>query len=310
MKKILIGAMSLWGALALAQEMEVMRTNYTLVAQDNGGYYFAPTTSLPNVIGWNSSGALTNIPPDLTNAVQVSAGYQGYVALRDDGTVEQWGYQTEPVPSDLIGTNAVQVLAGYYYNVALMSDGSIVVWGSLSGSIVEATNLSQQVVQIARAGTNSFTVLFGDKSIVLVSNMMEFPQGVSGFVAISSEAPNNNQIKYEGIETSGTVYNWGFGNATNDPTWASNDVDIAVSVSKAAAIDSSGNLATWNVSGTPQLAITNGVALQLSSYGANLGWLNTNGNVISISGVPSEPPYSGPLSSFSVGQLSVIGIKQ
>ena len=84
------------------------------------------------VVRWgNGLGGQYEIPPGLTNAVALSAGFDHVLALRSDGTVICWGFdshgQTE-VPPGL--SNVVQVAAGDYHSLALRTDGTVVAWGN------------------------------------------------------------------------------------------------------------------------------------------------------------------------------------
>jgi len=62
----------------------------------------------------------TNIPPGLTNAASVAAGFAQSVALNDDGTVASWGMVgLTNVPAGL--SNVVVVASGEDISVALVS---------------------------------------------------------------------------------------------------------------------------------------------------------------------------------------------
>jgi alpha-tubulin suppressor-like RCC1 family protein len=74
---------------------------------------------------------LTNIPPTVRNIVSVAAGAAHSLALRSDGQVVAWGYNTygqTNVPAD--ATNIVAIAAGWYGNAALRADGTMLVWGT------------------------------------------------------------------------------------------------------------------------------------------------------------------------------------
>ena len=68
------------------------------------------------VISW---GSLTNVPPNLTNAVAITAGQSHSLALRADGTVVAWGdnsFGQTNTPPGLI--NVVAIAAGGNHNLA------------------------------------------------------------------------------------------------------------------------------------------------------------------------------------------------
>jgi len=83
------------------------------------------------VIAWgDDSSGQTNIPPDLTNVVAISAAWNsvGSVALKDDGTLVSW-----PAKSDVLAgvTNAAALATGSgdSSGLAFMSNGLAIAWG-------------------------------------------------------------------------------------------------------------------------------------------------------------------------------------
>ncbi len=137
---------------------------------------FASRVALPFVgkaVAWgNNLGGQSTAPADLTNVIQVAAGFFHSVALRADGTVSVWGNSglgETDLPRDAYGlaaiasgaghvlglrtnhtvmawgdnkyrqaavpaglTNVVAVTAGYFHSAALLADGSVVAWGDNS----------------------------------------------------------------------------------------------------------------------------------------------------------------------------------
>ena len=82
--------------------------------------------------GYNEQGE-TDVPPEITDVVQVAAGRDFSLALKSDGTVVAWGTNIDTgnpmdVPAGLTGV--VQVDAGLLHSVALKSDGTVVTWGN------------------------------------------------------------------------------------------------------------------------------------------------------------------------------------
>jgi hypothetical protein len=66
--------------------------------------------------------AFAPVPPDLTNAVAISTTDNRVLALRSDGTVEEWGFFTNTMPDGL--SNVVAIAD----ETALKSDGTIAQW--------------------------------------------------------------------------------------------------------------------------------------------------------------------------------------
>jgi hypothetical protein len=79
--------------------------------------------------GWNSSGQIT-VPPGLANVVAIAAGAAHSLALKSDGTVVGWGDNTCGQIKVPSGlNNVVAIAAGGYHSLALKSDGTVVGWG-------------------------------------------------------------------------------------------------------------------------------------------------------------------------------------
>lgn len=81
------------------------------------------------VIAWGQgNNGQRNVPPDLTNAVEIAAGQYHSLAVRRDGTVVAWGaYDATNVPIAL--SDVVAVAAGWNTSYALERDGTVVAWG-------------------------------------------------------------------------------------------------------------------------------------------------------------------------------------
>ena len=69
------------------------------------------------VVGWGYDRGFgqTNPPPDLTNAVAIAAGGEQSLALKDDGTVVQWGQMSGPTGL----SNGVAIGSSHFHDIAL-----------------------------------------------------------------------------------------------------------------------------------------------------------------------------------------------
>jgi len=162
---------------------------------------------------FGASRAVTNIPPNATNVIAISAGRDHCLALRSNGTVVAWGgnasRQTN-VPAGL--SNVVSVTAGIFRSFAVKWDGTVATWGASSNlpaglsnvvSISDAgdplvlkrdgtvlaslTNIAGLSNAIAIAGGNSVNLaLKQDGSIYQSSTRVNFPTNISDAVAIAN----------------------------------------------------------------------------------------------------------------------------
>ena len=132
-----------------------------------------------------------------TNWKQVSCGFFYTVAIKTDGTLWGWGYNTygnlgdntstrrsSPVQTVTFGTNWKQVSGGYRHTAAIKTDGTLWTWGRNSyGQLGDNTiNFRSSPVQTIAGGTNWKQVACG-------------------------------QYHIAAVKTDGTLWNWGRNNA-------------------------------------------------------------------------------------------------
>jgi len=84
-----------------------------------------------SIVGWgyNSHNQAKGCPKG-TDYVQVAAGWGHSLALKKDGSIVGWGYNGAGEINCPAGNDYAQVAAGWEHSLALKSDGSIVGWGS------------------------------------------------------------------------------------------------------------------------------------------------------------------------------------
>ncbi|GAJ14197.1 unnamed protein product, partial [marine sediment metagenome] len=82
------------------------------------------------IITWGRDdyGQITDAP-DENDFVAIAAGKRHCLALKSDGSLVAWGYNTHGECNVPDGTDFTAITAGIYHSIALKSDGSIVVWG-------------------------------------------------------------------------------------------------------------------------------------------------------------------------------------
>jgi alpha-tubulin suppressor-like RCC1 family protein len=113
--------------------------------------------------GWN---AMPYEVPGLTNIVAIAAGYRHSMALRNDGTVFAWGFNSagqlgqgtigsntpcacNPVPTAVPGlSDVIGIEAGHEHSLAVLSDGTVRAWGAnlnYQVGVTEPANVSTPI---------------------------------------------------------------------------------------------------------------------------------------------------------------------
>ena len=200
------------------------------------------------------------IPEDLTNAIDVSAGWQHAVALRANGVISAWGdnrFGQTNVPANL--TNAVSIACGAYHCLALKSDATVVGWGDNR---------------------------FGQTNV---------PSNLTNIVAIA--AGTNDSLA---VDRDGQVFAWGADDLGQPVRAAPDMTNVVAVVSRGSlflAIRSDGTIAVWpsTAAGPPYVppGISNIVAiaacsdhdLELSAEGTIVSWANPTNQPASFSNV-------------------------
>jgi alpha-tubulin suppressor-like RCC1 family protein len=200
-----------------------------------------------SVVAWgtNSCGQL-DVPTDLTNAVQVSAGGDQGLALRADGAVTAWGrddYGEADVPADV--TNAVQVVAGAGQCCAIDSTGALALWGESFQSFTNGLRLPG----IASISFNSGFLLALKRDGTVIScgpstppGLTNFPPTLSHIVAVAAGGQFGVALREDA-----SVVAWGADTVgqTNMPANLTNVVAIAAGYEHGLALRGDGTVAAW-----------------------------------------------------------------
>jgi alpha-tubulin suppressor-like RCC1 family protein len=209
------------------------------------------------VIAWgrNPFGE-TNVPPNLTNVVNVAAGGFDSVALRGDGSIATWGLITlSPMPGG--ATNIVAMALGVDVILALRADGTVLSWGNSAGLSASLTN----AVAIAAGAFHGLAVKSDGTVLAWGSNsygQTNVPPGLNNIVGVAA-----GDYHSVALNVDGTVVAWGWDayGQTNVPAGLSNVVAISATDTESLALKSDGSVVIWGGNTNVPSSATNVVAI-------------------------------------------------
>jgi alpha-tubulin suppressor-like RCC1 family protein len=216
--------------------------------------------------GWNAYGQ-TNLPPGLSNVVQISAGSRHNLALLRDGSVVAWGSGAQTnVPPGL--KNVTAVAAGDSHSLALTADGTVAAWGD---NLAGETNLPAGLTNVAAiaAGGRHSLALLSDGSVVTwgANGSGQNPPTLTNVVAIAAGATHSLALRADG-----TLLAWGdnqFGQ-TNVPKNLTNVVAMSGGVQHTLALQADGTVVAWGTDSYGQTdipaSLTRAVAIVAGDY--------------------------------------------
>jgi alpha-tubulin suppressor-like RCC1 family protein len=280
----------------------------------------ALVTMVP-VAAWGSdSSGQTELPLELTNAVEVAAGTDFSVALKGDGTVFVWG-ATNRVPNGLSGI--VSIAAGANHIVALKSDGSLTAWGDNTFGQLRMPTGVGSFVAIA-AGANHSLALQSSGQVYAwgsaTSGQTKLPGGLTSVVAIAAGTNHSLALRSDGV-----VVAWGDNSygQTNIPAGLTNVIAIAAGANHNLALRQNGTVVAWGNNAFGQTLVptllSNVVAvaagafncLAIKSDGTLVGWGAgvANGPAgLPNTGQTSPPPTATNVTQVSCGPFHTLGL--
>ena len=224
--------------------------NLTNAVQVAGGEWHSLALKADGTLeGWGDNGAHELVIPDYSNYVAIACGAHFSLALQSSGTV------VASLGDDSFGqtevpdglTNIVAIACGYYHGVALQSDGTVVAWGA-NGPMGE--------------------IDFGQTIV---------PDGVTNVVAIAAGGYHTLAL-----EANGTLAEWGDQTTAGIPPGLSNVVAIATGAEHNIALLASGYVVAWGINTYGQTDIPVGLSnvVAIAAGGWHTLALKTNGTVV------------------------------
>ncbi len=131
--QLTLGPVGTWGSLTQTQNAQLWPgpglSNAVAVAA--GTSYSLALRSDGTIFEWGANSQVTNIPTNLTSIVGIAAGPNHALALRANGMVVAWGLNSSGQTNVPAGlSNVIALAAGNAHSAALGSDGTVTVWGS------------------------------------------------------------------------------------------------------------------------------------------------------------------------------------
>ncbi|AZB10812.1 T9SS C-terminal target domain-containing protein [Chryseobacterium sp. G0162] len=195
---------------------------------------------------WVPGGSFTT--PSTTDTScwkSAAAGWLHSLAIKTDGTLWAWGYNTygqfgdgtntnnsKPTP---VGTdnNWLKIAAGYYHSVALKTDGTLWTWGrNEEGQLGDGSNTNKNVITQIGTATDWVSVVAGSEhTVALKSNGTIWAWGENNYgqlgdgTKIRKNVPvqigtatdwasiNAGQNHTLALKTDGTLWAWGYNNS-------------------------------------------------------------------------------------------------
>ncbi|MCC6235729.1 MAG: hypothetical protein IT580_24035 [Verrucomicrobiales bacterium] len=255
------------------------------------------------VVAWGSNRyGVGVVPHSVTRVVNLSAGYDHALALRDDGQVIAWGSNLDGernVPADL--GNVVSVHAGDWVSYALRQDGTLVGWGGgVDRGLVPVPDHVREVIAVDFASGSHALVLRRDGTVLGLGNnfaqQVDVPSGLSNVVQVSAGYGYSLALQEDG-----TVVAWGAKLPGLRPDLG-RPVAMASGRSDSYFLQPDGSIVHWGRTGETTPPITGIVAIA-ASQGALVA-LRRDGSVVAWPSV-DETGSVGRVPS-SLGKATVI----
>jgi VCBS repeat-containing protein len=244
------GTVVAWGYNAAGQCNVVGLSN---VVQVTAGYSFSAAVKANGTVVpiGNPTGVISTFDNlnTITNATAAAAGGNFLAVLRNNGTVQCFGWiyntSTLTIPTGLSEVTAIA--SGYDHVLALKSNGTVVAWGNNGNGQCNVPAGLSNVVAVAANGNYSLALKADGTVVAWGSNSMgqcDVPAGLSGVISITAGYSTGYAIKADGTVV-GWGYNFGYNMYRFVPSDVTGVVALAVGEQHAVAIKNDGTVVAW-----------------------------------------------------------------
>lgn len=244
--------------------------NHSLALKLDGTVVGWGWNSIGQATGFVSSGpAITTGPvviagQGLTNVTAIATGISASIALRNDGTVVEWGDNQNgrlAAPSGL--RNVVAIAAGWNYHLAAKYDGAVVSWGgNIRGQAFPPHGLNNVVAVAASRGVAGNNLALKRNGTVIRWGYDDFvPASLSNVVAIAAGGGGFGGGHCLALKKDGTVAAWGTNNRgqASVPAGVDNVVAIAAGSEFSLALKNDGTVMAWGGGRSQVIRVPNGL---------------------------------------------------
>ena len=244
--------------------------------------YFAALTSEGSLV-W--TGASISLPEDNSNFKRIFASYNGFAAIKTDGSVFGWGVSLANAINDMDGNeNVERIYTTSEAFAALKTDGSVITWGNSSiGGDSTGVDFTGGVTKIA-SNYGAFAALKNDGSVVVwggdgaISSIDYGGGGTSELDGITDVIDIfTTRSAFVALRGNGQVIAWGWDVYGGDSSGVDFNVDGTPGVVKIfstqyafAALKEDGSVVIW---GSSSNGGTNNTGVDLSS---GVTWVFSN----------------------------------
>jgi hypothetical protein len=240
-----------WGSTADGQ-LNGPETTTNVIAISAGARHALALNDDGSILQWGYDWGA--VPKKATNIVSISAGHTHSVALRKDGLALTWGDPFNPANRWMINTNFIAVAAGHFHNLALTAQGRVFTWGTNGWGLQSVPPGATNVIAVAAGARHSLALRRDGKVIAWGDNssgQINVPETLSDVAAIAAGGEHSLALRFDG-----SVVGWGNNDSGQAaaPANLTNAIAIAAGASHSIALLTDSSIVGWGDNSSGQSA--------------------------------------------------------